>query len=198
MKQFLRTVGIALVALTAAAAHAATLATVAPVPGGTENSYSVNAGYVASSDLLDASGTDLDVFIGGRISAAGAAFDPAPADLVLLDPLDFSDLLTGSLSDVRISDDLIELLYDVTEDNSVGGIYGAFVRATLAFAPGTFTAGSALMVLNDAPFGLEARATLTAVAEVAPIPLPATLPLLLGAIGIVAAIGHRKTNGRRL
>lgn len=192
MKHLLKTAGVALVALTAAAtAHAATLATVAPVPGGPENSYSVSVGYVASSDLLDAAGTDFDVFIGGRISAAGVAFDPAPADLLLLDPLDFSPLLTGSLSDVRIADDLIELLYDVTADNPAGGSYGDFVRATLVFAPGAFTAGNALSTLDGALSGLEAAATLTRVAEIAPVPLPATLPLLLGAIGLAAAVRRR-------
>lgn len=199
MNHFLRTLGVALVMLTAAAtAQAATLSTVTPVTGGPERSFDVTTAYLADSDLFEANTADFDVLIGGRISETGAAFDPADADLAVLDPLDFSPVLTGSLTEARISNDLIELLYGVTTDTSAGGIYGAFVRATLAFAPGTFTAANALMVLNDTPAGLEATATLTAVAEVAPIPLPATLPLLISALGLVAAVGRRRSHGRRL
>jgi hypothetical protein len=193
MNVLLKTVGAALFALTAAAAaQAATLDTVTPAAGGAQRIFDVNVGYVGSSNLLDAVGVDSDVFIGGRISAAGAAFDSAASDLLLLDPVDFSDVLTGSLSDVRISDDLIELLYDVTSDNSAGGLYGALVRATIAFAPGAFTADNALTSLNDALFGLGASVTLTAVAESAPVPVPAALPLLIGALGFVAAVGRRR------
>lgn len=93
--------------------------------------------------------------------------------------------LSGDLSDFTTSDDLIEVLFE-NVNGSAAGDFGSSVLASIAFNS----------AVGD-PLGLDgifdATVTFSAVdTGVAPIPLPAALPMLAGGLGLIGFVGMRR------
>lgn len=82
--------------------------------------------------------------------------------------------LAGDLADFALSANLVELLFDVTQDD-----FGQFGAQVLMVVSGDFSAG---LNLSDASVTIN---------PVAPIPLPATLPLLAAALVVAGVIRRR-------
>lgn len=98
----------------------------------------------------------------------------APTASLFIDGADGS--VTGDLAGYFATSDFIELLFNVTSDD-----FGLFGGRLLMVVTGDFSAAvfatDASVVINPA---------------VAPIPLPASLPLLAGALAAVAAMRRRR------
>jgi hypothetical protein len=165
----------------ATASAAPTIEDITTLASPTPITDSVDVTYDVSLDLLDASNPPgFTIFAGGTLGNAGTS---TVDDLVITEPaLPFAIELAGSLLDVRISDDLIELLYGLTTD-TLG--FGDLALATLDFDPNSFTAQNALDP-TGALATTGAFADLTV--EAAAVPLPSALALLLpGLIGLAVA-----------
>jgi len=102
--------------------------------------------------------------------------------------------LTGSLADLAVTsdpagDDSITMLFD-SLGGTAAGEFGDFVVAELT---GEFGAMPFALTAPMATFGVSGSATFTGAEAMAPIPLPAGLPLLIAALAGTAVIGRRKT-----
>ncbi len=128
------------------------------------NDTAAPLGGVGIPDVIDDA---FDLFVVG--DSLGVA---APAASLFVDGADGS--LTGDLLDFAIMSDALELLFSVTQDDF--GVFGARVL---------------VVVRGDFANGLEALDASVAINPVAAIPLPASLPLLAGALMLAAAVRRR-------
>ena len=160
----------------------------------TDPVLTVDPANVTFSDLFgegDLSMFDLVTDISGLTTNGdvtlgfGVGFDLIDPTMALSGGFDLSDddglLLSGNLTATGFGDDVIELQFD-SLSGSATGAFSDMVLLEIVFDPADG--------LSDAPFGnLEdlttymATVTLSNVGDLAPIPLPAGLPLLVVALG---------------
>lgn len=92
-----------------------------------------------------------------------------------------ADALSGDIWDVRYGMSSIEMLFEVTTDGFAGQPWGEAVIATINF--GGLIDWSGGVALDD----LAVTSATVTLNGATPIPLPGTLPLLMGAIALGAA-----------
>mgnify|MGYP006272084585 FL=1 len=176
------------VTLAAQGASALTIATAIPKPGGASAMLAGEVLYDPTFEQLDV-GDQSNPFNFPFVSALVAP-DGTPND-------DFDGLvyasgagdLVGDLIDTVLGGDSVDLLFDVA-DNTTGEHWGDFVLVTLGAEFDPDAGGLEQFPDFNAVSGASADVTLQAVQ---PIPLPAALPMLLGAFGTLVLAGR----GRR-
>jgi hypothetical protein len=183
MKTFLA----AALCLAATSASALTVERVRPL-GAPSVSGDFFLTYDSAAEQLNADATDFTAFALGVIDSDGAVLASDPLDLLILNP-DFSDAASGSLIDAALRPGEIVLLFDSEDlDPADGADWSGLALATFA-APG-FDPALGLNTLDGATLTVAGDITAAAV-----IPLPATAPLLLGGLALVAALRRRRAGG---
>lgn len=126
------------------------------------------------------------------VLAADGTFDPANATSTNLSLFDFvtGESLAGELVNVAYESNTILALFETTTDDFAGAPWGDLVRATVDIPSVSWGSGVSLTDLADFSASAGTPATVT-IDAVAPIPLPATLPLLAGGIALVAVARRR-------
>lgn len=184
MRTVLSAAGL-LLAVSAPAAQALQVEDVAAAAPVAPGPFSV--AYSAADDRLIAFNGDFSASIDALIDGDGAIVAATPLDLLVSDPASFADAAFGTLADVRLSDGLIELLFEVSdEDPADGADWGPYALASFAVAG--FDAALGLDQLDDGGF-LAAEGS---VASAAAVPLPATLPLLAAAAALLVGASRRR------